>query len=218
MPGAQDQSQQPEAGGQSAPAESSTDERLEALYPVDVPDPAATGAAEGGEKPAERPDEKPTEADTSAAGSQYLLTPPEGYVITPEILREVTPVFREIGLNNDQANKLMPLAGNFVERILDQQQDEFSALRAEWARQAQSDRQMGGERFPETMRLANVALNAGGAPKGSEARKLLDQSGLGNHPAVIRLFRRLGEQLETKSRAKPAKPSKDRLEALYPDD
>lgn len=176
----------------------------ETLYP----DTVADQAAEGDDQP------KADDPQSVAAGppEAYQLTPPEGLEITPDILAEAAPVFKEIGLSNDQANKLMPLAGQFAERLMDAQVDAFSQLKKEWVQEAKADPQIGGTRWRETEHLIATALDAAGAPRGSKFRQLLDETGLGNHPEMIRVFRTLGQRLRSaKAGASTKKLSREEL-------
>lgn len=199
-------------------SEASRSDRLEALYPDDAPkaDPEASdsAASEPAKPTAEGKDAKDSDGQQETA--EYKVQLPEGMELDRGLLTEATPVLREIGLADHQVSKLLPLVGKVQERMLQQQGDDFTALRTEWASQSTSDREMGGSRWSETMRLADIAMNAGGATKGSEFRQLLDESGLGNHPAFVRVFRKLGQQLAAGKGSRAAKP--DRLAVLYPDD
>lgn len=187
----------------------SHDERLSELYPDDPP-------REEPPKEAPKPDEATPKALPTVRSGEYEITAPEGFAVAPDMLREAAPVFKDIGLTNEAANKLMPLAGKLIERHETAKLDDFSAMTASWAREARDDPQIGRGKFGETMRLARIALNAGGAGEGSEFRELLDESGLGNHRVVIAFFRKLGEQLARAPRRAGKKQS--RSEILYPHD
>jgi hypothetical protein len=184
----------------------STDDRLAALYPDSQSQP-------GGDHALDK-DGTGTAAPTEGAAS-YQLLPPEGFEIDDEILAEVAPVFRELNLDNEQANKLMPLAGKLIERITDATEDEFAVLRADWARQTKADPKIGQANWPETERLIARALDAAGAPIGSEFRQYLNETGLGNHPEMIRIFRYFGTLVDRPAGAR-ASSRNDVLDALYP--
>lgn len=182
----------------------------EVRYPDDVP------KSEGEQKPEGEQKDQPSEV--TAGGYRVLPeTLPEGYSVDPVLLNEAAPVFRSLGLTNDQANRLMPLAIKVQERLVEQHNDEFDVLKADWARQARNDPRLGGANWKQTERLLSVALDAAGAGKGSEFRNLMDESGLGNHPAVIRAFRKIGEALSRKGTS-GAPFKKDTAQILYPDD
>lgn len=138
------------------------------------------------------------------------------------LLEKATPVLKELKLTNEQANKLAPVVLDVQERMLQQQADEHKAMVAQWARDAEADKEIGGKNWKETQALAAKALDHFGAPKGSDFRKLLDDTGLGNHPTMIAMFRKVGASVkeDDKLERDTTNPQgkKDRLETLYPDD
>jgi hypothetical protein len=164
-----------------------------------------------------------------AVPDNYELAPVEGIAIDDESLELAAPVFKELGLDNDQANKLMPVAAEFAKKAgaaaiakhqLDQAQA-FGTLTREWAENAKGDKEIGGANWDKTVELSSKALDFLGFPKGSEFRKALNESGFGNHPEFIRAFRRIGERVSEDAfeRGGSAPSGKvDRLSALYPDD
>lgn len=152
----------------------------------------------------------------------YELTAPDGMTIDDALLAEVTPVFKELGLSNDAANKLMPLASTFAERLFTAQTDAHKAMTADWAKEAKADKDLGGANWGETESLVAKALDQFGAAEGSDFRKLLDDTGLGNHPEMIRMFRKIGERLgEGGDFVRPdaaAAIKQDRTAIMYPND
>jgi hypothetical protein len=145
------------------------------------------------------------------------------------LLETVTPGLKDAGVTQEQLDKLAPLVPAIQEATLKQMNDEFSATRAAWAKQAQDDPEIGGKNFTDTVRLAAAALDHFGArseikdgKETNEFRKLLNESGLGNHPVMLRMFRDIGASLGedgTFVRATAvAEPPKTRAEILYPDD
>lgn len=179
------------------------------------------------------------EDDKAAAG------PPETYELKVEVpgedgkpveveidqalLTEATPVLKDLGLTNDQANKVAALVPKVQQRFAQQQADSFAAMKADWAKEVQADPEIGGKNWPQTEALAAKALDTFGAPSVKDAdgnetnefRILLNETGLGNHPVMLKMFRQIGEKLGedgfARSEAPPPKP-KSRAEILYPDD
>jgi hypothetical protein len=144
-------------------------------------------------------------------------------------MAEADPIFRDIGLTNEQADKLMPLAGKFAERIAAQQDDAFQVMKSDWAKEARADKELGGANWKETENLVARALDRFAGPamtkdaEGKEIpnpfRQLLDETGLGNHPEMILMFRNIGSatgeggELARSDSAAPVK--KPREEVLY---
>jgi hypothetical protein len=145
----------------------------------------------------------------------------EAVEIDPVLLEAATPVLKDLGLTNEQANKVAGLVPQVQQRVLQQQQDEFAAQKAEWAKDAAEDKEIGGKNWKETQSLAARALDHFGATQDSEFRQLLDQTGLGNHPVMIGMFRKIGAALSEESTFAEGSGQvgkKDRLEELYPED
>lgn len=203
--------EQPGTETPAATAGEASADRAATLYPDDVrkPDDEAKPAVE-------RPDElERQKQDEQSEAPQYDLRMPDGVALDQELLGEATPVLRELGLSNDQASKLTSLVPKIQERVVQGLEDSFTVTKTDWAKRTKADPSIGGKSWPETERLCALALNAGGAGPGSEVRELLSDSGLGNHPAVVKLFRTLGHQLAGKGQGGGRR---SRSETLYPDD
>jgi len=129
----------------------------------------------------------------------YTLTAPEGMSLDPEAVAAATPVLRELGLSNEQANKLVPVAGQFAQGIMDKSNRailaQVQADRKAWLDSARADPEIGGRHWDATLNTASRALDALGFARGSPFRVLLDESGLGNHPEMIRAFKKVGEAI-----------------------
>lgn len=204
-------------------------------HPVDPEpsDPPADPPAEpGNDDPPPGDDDPPPGDDKTLIGGagdepqepqlpeKYELTPPEGLEINDDVLAEIDPVFRELKLDNDQANKVIALAGPFAERLFAAQNDAFQAQATDWAKEAKADSEIGGRNWAETESLVAKALDKLDAPKAF--RDLLDSTKLGNHPEMIRMFRRVGallsEDADLPRADAGAQDKADRLSTLYPED
>jgi hypothetical protein len=150
-------------------------------------------------------DEQDAEAGDAGADDRpgvpdsYALTAPEGMSLDPEAVAAATPVLRELGLSNEQANKLVPVAGQFAQGIMDKSNRailaQVQADRKAWLDSARADPEIGGRHWDATLDTASRALDALGFARGSPFRVLLDESGLGNHPEMIRAFKKVGEAI-----------------------
>jgi len=156
----------------------------------------------------------------------YELEAPGGFSIDPQALAAATPVFRELGLSNEQANKLMPVAAKFAAGLSDklnaQILSQVHADRKAWLDTAMADREIGGANWKQTLAKGAFALDNLGFPKGSPFRVLLDESGLGNHPEMIRAWakvgRAIGEDGDFVRGAGGFRTRRDTAETLYPND
>lgn len=152
--------------------------------------------------------------------------------IDPALLTVATPILKDLKLTNEQANKVAALVPEIQSRMVEQQNDEFAKVRADWAKDAadgQKNPDIGGKNWKSTISLAGKAMDQFVGPsekddKGvekNEFRALLNETGLGEHPAMIRAFRKIGEALSEDGslpRGEQATVRKPREEELYPDD
>ncbi|OAM32630.1 hypothetical protein [Eikenella sp. NML070372] len=128
----------------------------------------------------------PEQQDKPAAPEQYRFTAAEGKEYDADVLKEYEAAAREIGLDNDQANLMLGRMAGMLEQRHGAQME---ALSNQWAQQSRTDAEFGGDKLNENMAVAKRALQQYGSP---ELTDLLNQSGLGNHPAFIRMFYRVG--------------------------
>jgi hypothetical protein len=168
------------------------------------PHSAETAAPAADQAPA------PTAGDPPAAlspppaeSSQASLTPErydltlEGFAVDPSLVQHADPVLREIGLSNEAANKLLPVARDIMARtqesLVRQIEDAAAVQKKTWYDAFVADPEIGGARRGETEHFAAKGLDALGYAQGHPFREALNNSGFGNHPDMIRAFRRLGE-------------------------
>jgi hypothetical protein len=165
------------------------------------------------------------EAAKAAVPETYELAAPEGTTLDPESIALATPVFKELGLSNEQANKLMPVAAQFAQRIQDQANQQIisqvQADRKAWLDTAKADPEIGGAKWDETIATGAKALDGLGFPKGSPFRVLLEESGLGNHPEMIRAWSKVGRAIGEDGFVQASgvtTTKRDTAELLYPND
>lgn len=178
----------------------------------------------------------PVSTEGDASGAPLPLAPPaaltperydlalEGFTIDPALVQNADPVLREIGLSNDAANKLLPVARDIMARTQDalmrQIEDAAAIQKKTWYDAFLADPDIGGARRGETEHLTAKALDALGYRQGHPFRQALNDSGFGNHPDMIRAFRRLGELVgEDGSFVRPTTASNAKRpvwERLYP--
>lgn len=174
-------------GGATAPAGDSKENKPADAANTTTDNPGDQGADGGdgkdGGKPQDKPDDKP-----AGAPEKYELQLPEGFSLDPQVMTEFEPVLRELNLDNAQASKLAGLYG----QLRQSEAAAYGETVQEWGKQAAADPEIGGKAFTENVELARSALATHGSP---ELKGLLDSTGLGNHPEVIRFFARVGKTI-----------------------
>lgn len=206
------------SGAPTQPAAAATPPAGEAT-PATTAQPAAT-VVNGDGKPAEgaaapKPGEAAKPGDTpQGAPEKYELAAPEGMTLEPETTAQFETVARELNLTNDQANKLVPLAAELVKRNVATQQAAQVAQVQKWLDESKADSEFGGDKFDTNVATVRSAVARFATP---QLKELMDQTGLGNHPEVVRLFYRIGNAIAEDKfvAAAPATPKKSAASVLF---
>lgn len=154
-------------------------------------DRQAAAAAPAGKEPAPAAAEatEATQAEAPKAPEAYEFKAPEGRVFDPEVMASYSQVARELNLSQDAAQRLLDAVGP---KMAERQMALIEATRNGWADNSRSDKEFGGEKLSENLGVAKKALDAFGT---TELRTLLNETGLGNHPELIRFMFRAGKAI-----------------------
>lgn len=154
---------------------------------TDQSSPTEGSGQSQGDKPAgdggKAPDEKP-----SGAPEKYEIALPDGLTLDEAVFSKAEPVLRELGLNNEQATKL----ANVIAEVRASEAEAFVQQVQEWGNATAADPEIGGKALAENLQAGRRALAQHGTP---ELKALLDNTGLGNHPEVVRFFVRIGKTI-----------------------
>lgn len=141
---------------------------------------------------AETPATETTTTETTAASGapeKYEFTAPEGKAYDPAILESFSGAAKEANLTQDAAQKLID---TMVPTLQARQADQLKAIHQEWQNASTADKEFGGEKLTENLGVARKALDTFATP---ELRTLLETTGLGNHPEMLRLLYRAGKAI-----------------------
>lgn len=132
-------------------------------------------------------------ADAAKVPAEYAdFKLPDGVTMPPEAFTEFKATAKELGLTQDQAQKVAELgvkqAQTFATQLATAQQEAVE----KWAADTKADKEIGGDKLPENLAVAKKALDTFGSP---ELKTLLNKSGLGNNPEVIRFFVKAGKAI-----------------------
>lgn len=105
------------------------------------------------------------------------------------VLTKFEGIARELDMSQDQAKKLVDTVAPEIQAA---QKARHEALVNGWAESAKSDPEFGGEKLEANLAIAKGAMTKVASP---ELVKLLNETGLGNNPEMIRLFYRLGAKV-----------------------
>ena len=142
------------------------------------------------EKPADKPDDKEQKQD--GAPEKYEFTAGEGVELDTEALKDFEPVARELNLTNEQAQKLVDAYPKILAGVQQRQAEAWQAQTEQWAADVKADKEIGGDKLTANLSAAQRALEQFGDP---ELKEYLDSTGLGNHPALVKAFIKVGKAM-----------------------
>jgi hypothetical protein len=151
------------------------------------------GEAEASSEQTDSDDSKSTD-DTESKDSEpkqleLELKNPEGMEIDGDSMSVFKQVAKDLELTQEQAQTMLE---KMAPAMNARQAELMSKARDDWRQQATTDKEFGGDQLNANLAVAKKAMDAFGTP---ELTKLLNESGLGNHPEVIRVFYRAGKAI-----------------------
>ena len=190
------------------------------------PAPAATAATtqqpgEASAEPSAAPTETaPASSETAAQGAPEAytdFTAPDGVTLDPEMSGEIGALAKELGLSQENAQKVVDIGAKLALKGASDQAAHVQSIHNDWREQSTNDKEFGGDKLAESLSIAKAAMEATATP---QLQTLLDKSGLGNHPEVIRHFLKIApafaaDKFVPGSKA-PAGAGKSAAEVLYP--
>lgn len=164
--------------------------------PASTPtDTSATVAPVEGQSPAPADTTAPAAdapeavAAPEGAPEKYDFTLPEGAVMDDAGIASFGEFAKDLNLTQDAAQAML---GKLAPAMQARQAQVLSDTMAQWEAQAKTDKEFGGVKLAENVAVAQKALAQFGSP---ELNTLLKESGLGNHPEIIRAFYRAGKAI-----------------------
>ena len=145
------------------------------------------------------------------APEKYEWAAPEGVTLDESVMGSLSEVAKELNLSQDAAQKLVD---KMAPAMAQRQAAQVQAMQAEWRESSSGDAEFGGAKLAENMAVAKKALDAFATP---EFRQLLEQTGMGNHPEVIRTFYRAGKAISEDGLVSGSAPKAPRdARSLFP--
>lgn len=152
------------------------------------------------------------EGGKPAAGDDFEFTAPEGIELDAKSIDAFKSILKDKTLDDkSRAQKLVDLA---AQREADRV-EAHRTLVSKWAEDVKTDKEIGGDKLAENLAIAKKALDLGPP----ELKGLLDQTGLGNHPAVVKWALAVGKKLSEDTfvpGGKEVAPQKSQADRLYP--
>jgi hypothetical protein len=194
----------PGAGAASAGEGADTNQTGEKTAEQKAADEAAAAAAEAAAVEAAK-----------AAGAPEKYEPfvaPEGTAIDATVLTQFEEAARELNLPQDKAQQLID---KMAPAMAQQQAAQMQQLSQDWQAAASADKEYGGDKLAENLGYATKAVDTFASP---ELKTMLRETGLGNHPELVRFMVRAGKAIsEDKivTGGAPATANRSAAEVLY---
>lgn len=124
------------------------------------------------------------------APDKYEFKTAEGQELDKSSLDIFEPVARELNLSNDQAQKLVDIYGSqIMPQLLKQQSEQWQQQTEQWAEAINADKELSST---QSIGNAQKAMDQFGSP---ELKQYLNDTGLGNHPELVRIFSKIGKSM-----------------------
>ena len=126
-------------------------------------------------------------APEAAAEVVYEFTLPEGMESDKTSTEEFVAIAKELKLPKEQAQKVVDLA---IKRET-ARAEAFNAQVQGWEATVKADKELGGDKLPETLATCRKAIDLGPP----ELKDLLSSTKMGSHPAVVKWTYAVGKAL-----------------------
>ena len=164
----------------TAPATAPAGGATETKTPEQIQQEADAAAATKKEADAAKP--------TGAPEAYTDFTLPEGMDMDVGTLDAFKGLAKELNIPQEAAQKLIDLQTTMVAKQADEYQKAVVAQGQKWAAEVKSDPELGGENYDKSVSSAIKVIQSFGDPALTE---LLNDSGLGNHPALFKFCHRI---------------------------
>ena len=177
-----------DAGAGQAAAATSTpapDAPASALSAAGAAEPKADAAA-----PAQAEAPKP-----AAVPEKYELKAPEGMELDASALEAATPIFKDLGLTTEQAQKLADVYASQMAKVAQQQRETWTKQHEGWVSDMKADAEFGGDKLASSLSTMSHVIDKVMGNEAAAFKQMLDLTGAGNHPQMARLLYRVGKAI-----------------------
>lgn len=131
-------------------------------------------------------------ADAAAGADPYAsLKAPAGF--DAAALPKIAEVAKAYGLTPAAAQKLLDDTHAGAVKAKADMEAALAKQKSDWHAEILADKEIGGEAFKATMERAQKVIGEVDGKIAPGIKKILDDSGYGDHPAVVKLFAYLGK-------------------------
>lgn len=159
---------------------------------VESPTTLVTETQEEGAPTETTPDSPTDGTSTEEAPTDYNFTVPEGMEVNEPLMEEFVAFAKAENLSPEVGQKLIDMQARFEKQNYETSQKQWTTLQEEWTNASKADTEFGGQEMTANLAIAKKTIDQFGTP---ELKEMLDFTGAGNHPEIIRLFYRVGKAI-----------------------
>jgi hypothetical protein len=141
---------------------------------------------------------------------------PEGSLLTKEEFDVIVKEAKDKGFTDEQSQELVNRLDSDRKAFLDRKSKELKDQSVAWVEELRNDKEVGGDHFNKNVELAKRYVNRFFP---DDVKKALDETGLGNHPGLVRGFVRAAKAMSEDeliiSKYSPSKKPKTAEDVLY---
>lgn len=141
---------------------------------------------------------------------------PDGFKVDPESMTSFKTLAKEFNLKQEQAQKLVDMQSGLMSKYAKESTDAWDGVQKDWRSKAETDSEIGGQKFKENVGIAKKALDKYGTPAFKEA---IEHTGMGNHPELIRFLYKVGKTIsedKVMTQGDASTGPKDPAKVLFP--
>ena len=146
--------------------------------------------------------------ETSAPATYTDFSVPEGHTLDAAAIESATPLFRELGLSQDQAQKLVDFYSTQVGKINAENEGYMETLRTQWREELRADKDIGGKLDQVKVEIGRGLDRLPPAVR-DNFKAAMDMTGAGDHPALIKAVYEFSKLIGEGSHVSGKGPSAD---------
>jgi len=212
-----DENQSGQTSTDTSAGETQTDDNANSTE--NTGDENASGTGGEGEGQGSEEGKGSGEGEGEGSGSEELaINAPDGVEIDSALADAALPVFQKHNIPQEAVDELTAEFAKHQAAQAENLETQLEATRNQWLDDSKADKDFGGDNFDENAGKAKRVIDAVGTP---ELKKLFEDSGLGNHPEMIRMTLKIAPMVledESTGGGPAGNRGGDAASRMYPDD
>lgn len=142
-------------------------------------------------------DDKPVDdSDDADKDVEYELKLSKDSLMDSSRVDEIVAEAKEQGLSVEDAQDALEREEAVITRFADEKKAEVESIRKDWKKEVKNDKELGGDNLAKTMANTKLAIDTFGD---DNFKKILEETGFGDHPAFMRAFNEIGKVMQDDS-------------------